>query len=67
MVDAHGEPLQEIVVMGATVSAEIAVAPIVWNAAPAGAPPDCPAFCTQLRNVFRSARSIQPDEAVQVL
>jgi len=34
---------------------------------PAGAPPGCPAFFAQLRKVCRSARSIQPDEAVQVL
>ena len=29
--------------------------------------PDWPAFCTQLRNVFKSARSIHPGDAVQVL
>ncbi len=48
-------------------SAEVAAAPMVLNTAPAGAPPLCPAFCTQVRNVFRSPRSIHPDEAVQVL
>jgi hypothetical protein len=42
------------------------VAPIGLNVALAGAPPGCPAFCTQDRMEFRSASSIHPDEAVQV-
>ena len=63
----HGAPLQEIAVAGAIVSPRAAAAAIVLNTAPAGAPPLCPAFCTQVRNVLRSPRSIHPDDAVQVL
>lgn len=52
---------------GVAVSDDFAVAPIVWNVVPADAPSDWPAFCTWLRNVFRSPRSTQPDEEVHVV
>jgi hypothetical protein len=44
----------------------VAVAPIGLNTVPAGAPPGCPALRTQDRKLFRSDRSIHPDEDVQV-
>lgn len=66
--EAPGEARYRPELLGAVVPPAIAaVAPIGLNIVPAGGPSACPAFCIQDRNLFRSARSIHPDEEVHVL
>ena len=64
---AQGAPLHAIVVLGTTVSIDCMTAAVVWMLVPAGAPFAWPAAWIQSRKLFRSASSIHPDDAVQVV